>query len=80
MEGAVIYPLIGIAAGLVGGVLWRNVFAGGVLALVFSAIWALLAGGHAGWFGIALGVILAVLMSFFGSVGGVMLREKWKGQ
>ena len=80
MEGEVIppaiYPLIGLLTGMIGGWFWQNLKPGMIGAVLIASL-AGIAGGlddRIGITGLGLGITLAALMSFFGTVAGSRLR------
>ena len=76
----VAYPLIGFITGMIGGWIWQNIKPGIIAAFVI----ALLAGSiltgtdrtdRFDYLGVGLGVFLATLTSFFGSIAGTRLKD-----
>lgn len=81
--GEAIYPWIGFLAGLVGGWFWQNLKPGIIAAIVI----ALLVGAFTkfsdgidtlDYMIVGLGVILAALTSFFGTIAGTRLKDHFK--
>ncbi len=78
--GPAIYPWIGLLAGLFGGWLWQNLRPGIIAAIVIALLVGALTKFSDGvdaldFLIVGLGVTLAALMSFFGSVAGTRLRD-----
>ena len=79
------YPLIGFIAGMFGGWFWQNIKPGIIAAFVI----ALLAGSIStasdrteglDYLSVGLSVVLAMLMSFTGSVAGTRIRDYFEGK
>ena len=82
MEGAVTFVVIGLLSGFVAQFFTNNVIPAGLIALASSVIfaafgttWTMFETVHV--VSATLGVILAVLSSFFGFVFGVRVRHAW---